>query len=628
MDNGLRQFRPLSSKASLPAPRSGANRKSHTLAPKQKKSPIKAPRKVAPPSVKHARATERRARCMETSAKLSKYFTKPADEPMGLDNPICLSEDDGEPTASQIDRDNRRREAKARFLDCEADHSSEDDQPQHTQGVEEEEEDQLTPGFIVSDGHLSDDESDDWAGIHFARRVSRVTPDTPPRRGSKEAEKERESPQMEWSPCGQPPSPPMSPVNLDLSLSDSDPEKTDDVEEEEEVVEPTPVVVEIEEPGEEIDTTKKFRLQNQYVLLTYKSHLPKDHYTEWLKDTMKIPNMWIRLAHETADKNCPYRHTHVVIDFGRRINVHNCHKFCYKNPDLPADKVDKCGAIHCNIRRLPGNQAFIDAKVYIAKEDRENADLQQSKEEQAKAKGLALVNSIQGATSVNVALRQNLRRISDAAGIIQIFQKRNLGQPNVRIPDRPDRPWHQELFTQVETERCAWGDRKIIWYVDKVGNSGKSWFSRYMSRAKRDESGFDWLCISAMDDPKEAYNQLLQAVDQGFNFKGFIIDVARGYKFKRGLYTALETFKNGQLTATKYQGGRLEFNTPWIIVFSNFWPKTEMMSADRWDIRRIDTQTGVAEHLPPDAEAPEEFKHCGTCQCTSHGRHEILQERL
>ncbi|QMW68925.1 replication-associated protein [Crucivirus-468] len=416
---------------------------------------------------------------------------------------------------------------------------------------------------------------------------------------------------MEWSPCGQPPSPPMSPINLedDSPLCRSEHQSPE---------------VEMEEPGTllVVEPGKKFRFQSQFVLLTYKSHLPKDDYVKWFKD-MVPTTKFLRLAHEAPDRDplkCPYRHTHVVADLGLRPNYHDCHKFCYKNPDLPDDKVDKCGRIHCHIRRLPGVTGLADAKAYIGKEDRDNADLLA----EFVHKGARLIERIQQAPSINMALKQNLKRIGDAAGIMAIFGCRPSMTPQVRIPDRPDKPWQVELLQEVEDKDCHWSHRKILWYVDKRGNTGKSWLSRYLSRAKVHEDGtFDWLCMSGINDDKEASHQLKEAIDSGFSKKGFIMDLARSFQFCEKFYKTLEDFKNGEVVSTKYRGGRLHFNVPWLVVFANFWPKVTKMSLDRWDIRRINVETEVAEHLPFDAEAPEEVPW-NRVPMSEH----ILQERV
>lgn len=628
-DSNTQTFRTLSTKVPVSTPRSGTNRKSPSVAPKQKECSHKARRSVPDPTSGKSRTTLRRVGDVEVTRKLTEFFPKSKGGPKGgIPDPICLSSDDGVSSPPQAERPHRFYRQKTgrdacRFIDREADCSSESD-TSDTQRVDEEEEN-LSGGFIVSDGHLSSSESDDWSSLQRARRLGQSPDLTPKRlRLSKEAEKEQESPEMEWSPCGQPPSipdSPMSPINLEDDIPLCPPQ--------------LPPPEELEEPGVEVPTDNpNFKLQYRYLLLGYKGHLDKVKYIEWFKDlypTNKQENIWIRLAHETADAKCPYIHTHVVVDLGYRPCFKSPHKFCYRDPDAPPGYVwdPSCNKIHCHIKGLPGDIAFVDAKKYIGKEDRANADLLVPVENE---KGLRIVQRIQGSPSVNQALRKNLRRIGDAAGIIQIYGCRPLVTDDLVVPPRPNFPWHDDLFAQVENETCPPWDRKIIWYVDKVGNTGKSWFSKYIaSHGVTEESGFDWLCMTAVKEKHDAFHQIRESIDLGFKKTGFIIDVSRASKFKQALYEVLEDIKNGQVTATKYKGANLKFNTPWVIVFANFWPKTHMMSSDRWDIRRIAAETKVAEHLPFDAEAPEEFKHCGTCQCAQHQtgrRHDILQERV
>lgn len=619
----LRRARgPISSSLNSRVQSSSSKRKSPTVVPKQPKNTVKAAKKTpkrASPHTRHLRATERRSKCMEGSNRMPEYFCRLEDLAGGYEEPVLLTSDDGLPTASQRDRAHRKAEAR-KFLDCSASCSDKDSEecPSPTQEVDE-----TMGGFIVSDGHLSSDEdSDPWGSVYGARRVGK-SPSLSPRRGVEEEKEQEEASDCEvtmedWTPCAQPPSPPMSPMQIGADLLESL-EKEDDDD------------PEIPEPGVEIDLTEEtnFRLSAQYLLLTYKSHLPKQQYITWLKAQVNRPDAWIRVAHENGDTKCPYRHTHVVVDFVTRVNVRNCHKFCYKNPLIP-DKVDKCGAIHPNIKRLNGVQAFKDAKIYIGKEDPENKDLKAAKTAE-QDKGARLVERIQASSSVNVALRTNLRKLSDAAGIVQIFNMRPLGiVEDLYIPPRPDRPCWVELLDQVEHHKCPPRDRKIIWFVDD-GNSGKSNLASYLSRTYTGDTGYDWMCMTAIDDEREAYAQVVVARSQGFNCKGFIIDVARAHKYKKKVYAYLESFKNGSFTSTKYQGGNVTFNTPWVIVMSNFWPKVKELTRDRWDIRRINLETYVAEHLPPEAENPEEFKHCESCTCgqANHGRsrYQILQEQ-
>ena len=52
-------------------------------------------------------------------------------------------------------------------------------------------------------------------------------------------------------------------------------------------------------------------------------------------------------------------------------------------------------------------------------------------------------------------------------------------------------------------------------------------------------------------------------------------------------YKAIEQIKNGMICNTKYETGMKLFNSPHLIVFSNFYPDTDKLSADRWKIALI-----------------------------------------
>ena len=53
------------------------------------------------------------------------------------------------------------------------------------------------------------------------------------------------------------------------------------------------------------------------------------------------------------------------------------------------------------------------------------------------------------------------------------------------------------------------------------------------------------------------------------------------------VYECIEAVKDGLMTAQKYRGQTLIFDSPHVIVFANYLPDTDMMSKDRWDIRLL-----------------------------------------
>lgn len=128
--------------------------------------------------------------------------------------------------------------------------------------------------------------------------------------------------------------------------------------------------------------------------------------------------------------------------------------------------------------------------------------------------------------------------------------------------------WQRTLFTDLEATPDP---RKIIWIVDSVGNSGKSYFAtHYRARTSYYVTG-----------GKSA------DIFYGYQYEEVIFfDLAR-MKQEYVQYDVMECFKNGQFYSTKYESKNVKFNTPHVVVFSNFRPDTNMLSSDRWDIRVI-----------------------------------------
>ena len=92
-----------------------------------------------------------------------------------------------------------------------------------------------------------------------------------------------------------------------------------------------PLGVELPTPGNEFSNAK---IANRRLLLTYKTHLDKDAWIEWLTTKTRIAPDFVRLAHETGDKTNPYNHTHCVIDFGKVFQTINMSYFDYENIHL------------------------------------------------------------------------------------------------------------------------------------------------------------------------------------------------------------------------------------------------------------------------------------------------------
>lgn len=128
--------------------------------------------------------------------------------------------------------------------------------------------------------------------------------------------------------------------------------------------------------------------------------------------------------------------------------------------------------------------------------------------------------------------------------------------------------WQTELVGDLQAVADS---RKIIWFIDTIGNSGKSYFAtHYNSKTSYYVTGG-----KAAD------------IFYGYKYEEVVFfDLAR-MKQEYVQYDVMESFKNGQFYSTKYESKNVKFNTPHVVVFSNFEPDRAMLSHDRWDIRVI-----------------------------------------
>jgi Putative viral replication protein len=132
--------------------------------------------------------------------------------------------------------------------------------------------------------------------------------------------------------------------------------------------------------------------------------------------------------------------------------------------------------------------------------------------------------------------------------------------------------WQNELYEILESKP---DDRTIHWYWENKGNTGKTGFTRYLGLHEN-------ACIIQ----KGKYSDIMNHVYNHENMDIFIIDVPRACRNKVS-YIAIESIKSGIIFNTKYETGQKFINAPHIIVFANFPPDEEELSADRWHIVNI-----------------------------------------
>ena len=131
------------------------------------------------------------------------------------------------------------------------------------------------------------------------------------------------------------------------------------------------------------------------------------------------------------------------------------------------------------------------------------------------------------------------------------------------------KPWQATLHTELLKKP---NDRAIQWVYDPVGNTGKTWFAKFLvvnENAIRFEN-------AKSADIKYAYNGQSIA----------IFDFCRSLENQVN-YEVIESIKNGIFLSTKYDSQMKVFPIPHVCVFANFKADLTKLSDDRWDICEI-----------------------------------------
>lgn len=146
----------------------------------------------------------------------------------------------------------------------------------------------------------------------------------------------------------------------------------------------------------------------------------------------------------------------------------------------------------------------------------------------------------------------------------------NLDRVRERFNDVELSSW-QRVLEAIVTEKPD--PRKVMWYWDTVGNTGKSFMTTY---------------LMAYHKAYVVTGGTKADIFYAYNYEPIVIfDLSRDCQDKNYIYDVIENFKNGQFLSTKYMTQMKIFNTPHVIVFANFPPDQSKLSEDRWVIREL-----------------------------------------
>ena len=296
-----------------------------------------------------------------------------------------------------------------------------------------------------------------------------------------------------------------------------------------------------------------FRLNNQRLLLTYKGHIDKEDIIEFINKWKPIKNYFV--VHENG-KEGEYPHTHVLVDFGKAVQSRN-------------QRILDFNDVHPHIKHLNSKKAWYDAISYLKKED---------KDAYTNCKD-NWVEEVQSYDTLSTALSRF--KPSEASGVALAY---SLKVSNIHV-DKPTFAWFDEWLKLLETV----SRRSIIWIHDDVGNSGKTWATKYMMCL--DNNSY---IVKNFGRRSDFATIIINAINSGWSGKYFIADLPRTMEDHDSIYGCLEDCVDGIVTSTKYSGKTVVFNSPIVTVFSNFLPIESKMSADRWQIYTINNNKSLS----------------------------------
>lgn len=325
-----------------------------------------------------------------------------------------------------------------------------------------------------------------------------------------------------------------------------------------------------------------FRLQQQRMGLTYKTHIDKQSLIDALTELGKGKGLEIKeiyVAHETGShkKGQPdYPHTHVAIDWGKPFNTKDCRIF--------DTEVEDIGVIHPHIKKIMKPVHWRNAVRYLAKEDPENAHL--------KSYGKSECAKIWDCKNIQEALETACghERLNSALAAIQVYKHKPVQNYDWTLPKL--RPFQEFIW-----EKCHGpvDNRAINWIVDDEGGPrgdggdlGKTSFMRHCLSAKPEKFKFVRQIGGAYH---LAQNIKRWRKDEGWDGDSVIFDLTRETEEKRSIYDGLEMMVDCICTSVKYEGGDLMWRPTHVWVFANYHPDLSTMSHDRWHLWKVNRET-------------------------------------
>lgn len=294
-----------------------------------------------------------------------------------------------------------------------------------------------------------------------------------------------------------------------------------------------------------------FRLRGRFFHLTYKEWHCVDCIKALLNHSLKRREYFIKVAHETNDKEHDYYHTHVLLFVVKSIDKKNPR--CFDIDD-----------VHPHIKKVNTSEYYSNVYKYL---DKENCVLDELNGEEYPTDGMSdLKRIIQSydcwADVINdESIAKQLQRVLQWAKEIFAHRPRKNYSKEIIL-----RPWQLKVVDLLLEQ----DNRKVLWIYDQIGGNGKSVLTNWLI----DGTVGAFFCNGGkIGDIAYAYQ----------NEPVVVFDLPRSSE-EFTPYRAMECLKDGRFFSPKYQSCRKRFKPAKVVVFANFRPVRSKMSDNRWVI--------------------------------------------
>jgi len=344
------------------------------------------------------------------------------------------------------------------------------------------------------------------------------------------------------------------------------------------------------------------RIQNKRLHLTYKKHFDLDEYNDWLQEKLGEHDAELELSvfsyvQETGkDKEVPYDHTHVAIEFSKTLTVRGMDFFDYVIRKQVEGGEPEYEIIRPHIRSVANvsHWRHLMEKYHVKEGGLRKTNYEpEVPRERKKLVGLTLpdLDAVEGEGRALVEAMSAkgipMTQAGPLAKALELARQRPPPPSNQVIPEEELYDTQRELIAFMEAK--AFGDTRIIaWVKDYIGGGGKSETIRY---AEEHLKGMT-ITTSNVKDAKYAVVQFQR--ERGYYPEVIMFNLAKASRVENfGFYLLAEEFRDGVFSSDKYGSRTVRMNPPpLVLIFANFAPElgddgAKHMTADRWYILSV-----------------------------------------